>query len=239
MNKEIPNKKTVEVNGFKIFPFKSSSGFLEYINDGNWNNILVALNAEKIIKPDQSLRELVNCNIGYPDGVGAVYALKRKGVRSDKIPGSEFWLDIVGEFFQEKTFYLVGSKEVVIKQTVQKLKEQYPGINIVGYRNGYFEESEYPELLQQIKINQPDIVFVALGSPRQEYVMQDMKLHHNALYMGLGGSFDVYTGHVKRAPDFWINNHLEWAYRLIRQPGRIFRQVYLIKFVYQLLTNKI
>lgn len=231
--------RRVSVNGFEIFPFKSSSGFLEYIKDGNWNNILVALNAEKIIKQDQSLRELVNCNIGYPDGVGAVYALRKKGVTSDKIPGTEFWLEIVREFYREKSFYLVGAKEKVIEKTVEKLRNEFPGIKIAGYRDGYFDESEYPELLKQIEQEKPDIVFVALGSPKQEYVMQEMKKYHDALYMGLGGSLDVYTEHVKRAPKIWIDLHLEWAYRLIKQPSRIFRQVHLFKFVYLLLRNKI
>lgn len=229
----------INVNGFEIFPFKSSNGFLEYLKAGNWNNILVALNAEKIIKPDDSLRELVNRNIGYPDGVGAVYALKQKGVKSDKIPGAEFWLEIVEEFYREKSFYLVGGKEKIIEETVERLRREFPGIHISGYRDGYFDESEYQVLLRDIKSKQPDIVFAALGSPKQEYVMQEMKQYHDTLYMGLGGSFDVYTDHVKRAPDFWIDYHLEWAYRLVQQPGRIFRQMHLVKFVYLLLTNRI
>lgn len=228
----------INVNGYQILPFKSRSGFLDHLKSGNWNNILVALNAEKIIKQDDKLRELVNRNIGYPDGIGAVYALKKKGVESEKIPGSELWLDIVEEFYQEKTFYLVGSKEEVIEQTVAKLKIEYPGKEITGYRDGYFDDSEYTELLSEIKDKKPDIVFVAMGSPKQEYVMQEMKENHEALYMGLGGSFDVYTGHVKRAPKFWIDLHLEWAYRLIKQPSRMFRQVHLVKFLYMLLLNK-
>ena len=199
----------------------------------------MALNAEKIIRPHQSLRKLVNCNIGYPDGVGAVYALRRKGIKADKIAGSEFWLDIIQEFNSDKTFYFVGSRKEVIEQTVDKLKEEFRGIKIAGFRDGYYEESEYPALLNDIQQKRPDIVFVALGSPKQEYVMKEMQERHKALYMGLGGSFDVYTRHVQRAPKFWIDNHLEWAYRLFKQPKRIFRQAHLLKFVYLLLMKRL
>lgn len=231
--------KVMNINGYQIFPFKSTKGFLNYLKASDWNNILVALNAEKIINTDQDLRNLVNNNIGYPDGVGAVYALRRKGVKSVKIPGSVFWLEIVREFYQEKTFYLVGSRKKVIEQSVQKLKEDFPGIDIVGYRDGYFDEAGYSELIQEIDNKKPDVVFVAMGSPKQEYVMKEMKKNHEALYMGLGGSLDVYTGHVKRAPQMWIDNHLEWAYRLIKQPARIFRQIHLVKFVYLMLLNRL
>ena len=85
----------------------------------------------------------------------------------------------------------------------------------------------------------PDVVFVAIGSPRQELLMEEMQRFHPAIYQGLGGSFDVYVGAVERAPVWWIKNNLEWAYRLLRQPLRIKRQVHLIRFLWLLFTNKI
>ena len=76
----------------------------------------------------------------------------------------------------------------------------------------------------------PDVVFVAMGSPKQELLMEEMAKLHPAIYQGLGGSFDVYTGNVARAPEWWVKHNLEWAYRLVKQPSRIKRQIHLIRF---------
>lgn len=235
----MPYLEPVRVNGFNIYPFKSKEKFLEYLINGNWFNILIALNAEKLIREDANLRNLVNKNVGYSDGVGAVLALKKKGAVVEKIPGAEFWLDIIDAFHQKKTFYLIGGKPEVMVDTVQKLKKQFPDLNLAGYRDGYFNEEEYKALKKDIFLKKPDAVFVAMGSPTQEFIMQELQNQHKALYMGLGGSFDVYTGHVERAPELWINLNLEWAYRLFKQPKRIFRQWVYIKFMYRLLANRL
>jgi UDP-N-acetyl-D-mannosaminouronate:lipid I N-acetyl-D-mannosaminouronosyltransferase len=150
------------------------------------------------------------------------------------------WLDIITHLYQTKSFYLVGAKEEVIQQTVEKLKNEFPGINIIGYRNGYINtKEEQQQLVQTIATQKPDIVFVAMGSPKQELLMQEMQQHHPAIYQGLGGSFDVYVGNVERAPKWWVKNNLEWAYRLVKQPSRIKRQIHLVRFFWLLLFNKI
>ena len=85
-------------------------------------------------------------------------------------------------------------------------------------------------MITDIVAKQPDVVLVAMGSPKQELLMEEIQQQHKATYQGLGGSFDVYTGHVERAPKWWVNNQLEWAYRLIKQPSRIKRQIHLLRF---------
>jgi len=231
--------ESIVLNGYEIFPFKDNNHFLNFLDDGHWNNILVALNAEKLMKIDAELKDLVNNHIGYPDGIGAVLALKRKGISSGRIPGAEFWLDIIDRHYKDKTFYLVGGKKEVIDMTVAKLKKNYPGINIVNYRDGYMDEAEYNELLEDIVIKKPDIVFVAMGSPRQEYIMEEMYSKHEALYMGLGGSFDIYCDLKERAPDFFRKNGLEWLYRLFKEPSRLSRQIVCVPFLYKVLRNKL
>jgi UDP-N-acetyl-D-mannosaminouronate:lipid I N-acetyl-D-mannosaminouronosyltransferase len=203
--------------------------------------ILVAVNAEKILHATDTSRNIINRNLGYPDGIGAVWALNKKGEKNVvKIPGCELWLDIVKRFYRSKSFYLVGGKEEVIKETVFKLKKGYPGIEIVNFRNGYINtEEEKQALITDIANKQPDVVFVAMGSPNQELLMEEMQQRHKALYQGLGGSFDVYTGNVDRAPEWWVNNNLEWAYRLIRQPSRIKRQIHLLRFLFLLKTGQL
>ena len=123
---------------------------------------------------------------------------------------------------------------------VAKLKEEYKGINILGYRNGYLKTDEEKQaLIEDIVRVKPDVVFVAMGSPKQELLMEDIQKHHDAIFQGLGGSFDVYTGRVERAPKWWVKHNLEFAYRLIKEPKRIKRQIYLVKFAYWLMMNKI
>lgn len=227
------------INGVKVNGFSTRQTLINFvqINKG----ILVAINAEKILHATDETRAIINNNISYTDGIGAVLALKKKGLHEVvKIPGCELWLDIIAELYHHKTFYLVGSTEETIQETYSKLKKDFPGIKIVGYRNGYIKsESEKIELLNDIQTHKPDVVFVAMGSPKQELLMEEMFQLHPAIYQGLGGSFDVYIGKVKRAPVWWVKNNLEWAYRLVKQPSRIKRQIHLVKFLGLLYFGKI
>jgi len=217
------------IKDYKINAFISKNVFLEEIK--NRKKILIAMNAEKIMKNDEKLKTIINSNIGYTDGFGAVLALRAKGVKAIKLPGSELWLDIIQEFEKTKTFYLLGSTEKVIKDTVKKLKEEYPKINILGYRDGFLKENDKEKLTEELKSLKPDIIFVAQGSPRQEFLMNELISQHQALYMGLGGSFDIYGGDKKRAPKIFLKLELEWLYRLFKEPTRIGRQFALIKFL--------
>ncbi len=225
------------INSYKVNAFPSKENFLNYIE--NRKKILVAMNAEKIIRNDEELRAIVNNNIAYPDGIGAVLALRSKGVKAIKIPGSEFWLDIVKRFKTDKKFYLIGSTESVITATVKKLKKEYPEIQIVGYQNGFFKKGDKEKLEQSLQNTQPDIIFVAQGSPRQEFLMNDLSKKYPALYMGLGGSFDIYGGEKKRAPLLFLKLELEWFYRLLKEPTRIGRQLSLVKFFFFMGTNRL
>lgn len=222
------NDNRIQLNGIKVHPFPSDSSLLEYVEEHK--GILVAINAEKILHANEQIQDIVNRNIGYCDGIGAVMAVRQHGaVDAVKIAGCELWLKIITTLYQkEKTFYLVGSKQPVIEKTISRLKEDFPGIQITGYRNGYIQtETEQEELIEDIKTKQPDVIFVAMGSPKQELLMEKMYQAHPAIYQGLGGSFDVYTGNVKRAPEWWIKHNLEFAYRLLKQPSRIKRQIHL------------
>ena len=233
-------KEGILINQVNIYPFESDQELINYVDEHK--GILVAINAEKILHATQQMREIINRNIGYCDGAGAVLALKRKGLSNVcKIAGCDLWLSIVNRFHDTKSFYLVGGKQNVIEETEQKLTKEYPGINILGIRNGYFSnEHELQELVDDIATKQPEVVFVAMGSPKQELLMERMrKVHPNAIYQGLGGSFDVFSGHVERAPKWWIDHNMEFVYRLIKQPSRIKRQIHLLKFLWWILIDRI
>ena len=229
----------IAIDGVNIYPFQSREELIDYV-DGH-KAMLVAVNAEKILHATEQTRNLINNNIGYCDGIFTVMALKQKGAKNVvKIPGCELWLDIVKHFEGNKSFYLVGAKQEVIDATVSKLKEQFHKLDIVGYRNGYIKTSEEREaLIDDIAQKKPDVVFVAMGSPKQELLMGEMQQRHKAIYQGLGGSFDVFTGNVKRAPKWWVDHKIEFAYRLFKEPSRIKRQLPLLKMAMKLLLNKV
>ena len=229
----------VSLKGVEIYPFKSEAELLSFVD--NQKGILVAINAEKILHASPEMRAIINRNIGYCDGAGAQLALKQKGFKEAcKVPGCELWLKIIERFHKEKTFYLVGGKPQVIEETVAKLKSQFEGINIVGYRDGYLKkDKDREDLINDIVEKKPDVVFIAMGSPKQELLMEDISKRHKAIFQGLGGSFDVYTGHVQRAPKWWVDHNMEFAYRLLREPKRIKRQIHLVKYAYWLMAKKI
>lgn len=229
----------VTLNGVKVYPFRSFDELLAFAE--THKGILVSINAEKILHATDETRGIINRNIGYCDGVGAVYAMRQKGhPEACKLPGCELWLKTIAARYRNKTFYLVGGRQEVIDETVAKLRKEYPGIRIVGFRNGYLKTpEESAALIDDIVAKRPDCVFVAMGSPKQELLMEEMLRRHPAVYQGLGGSFDVYTGHVKRAPRWWIDHNLEFLYRLIHQPSRIKRQIHLLRYAYWLAFRKL
>ncbi|WP_297905638.1 WecB/TagA/CpsF family glycosyltransferase [uncultured Parabacteroides sp.] len=232
-------KQRVTVNGLKIYPFTSNQELIDFIEQEK--GILVAVNSKKIKGVNPEIRNIINDNIGYADGIGTVMALKYKGIKNAvKLPGCELWLNIVERFYQKKTFYLVGGKQEVIDETVSKLKGEFKRINIVGYRNGYIKgEDEELNLINDLTKKKPDIVFVAMGSPKQEYLMRRMFESHPAIYQGLGGSFDVYTNRVRRAPKWFSDHGLEGVYRAFWEPRKRLKGVLSdVWFVIALKTGK-
>lgn len=228
----------VELNGIEIYPFTSFKEIIDFADKEK--GLLVAVNAEKVTKATNETRNIINSNIGYADGAGVMVAMKRKGHENViRIPGCELWLEIIKKFQSEKSFYLVGGKQEVIDETVAKLKKDYPLIQLLGYRNGYIKNAqERQELIEDIITKKPDVVFIAMGSPKQELLMSELMSKHQAIYQGLGGSFDVYTGRVKRAPKWWREHNLEFLYRFLKQPQRYKREYYRLKFLFWLVIGK-
>ena len=128
-------------------------------------------------------------------------------------------------------FYLVGGSQQVVDATVAKLRDTYHGIKIKGWRNGFFNHhDEKSKLVHNIVGVKPRFVFVAMGSPRQEQLIASLFEAHPAIYLGLGGSFDLFVGKTKRAPKLLNGLALEWLYRLVLEPHRIGRQLPLVSF---------
>lgn len=237
MGKETEGHRQVMLRGVGVYPFCEADELIDFADSRK--GILVAINAEKILNANDVTKGIINNNIGYCDGAGAVMAIRQKGAEAEKIAGCELWLKIIGRYYADRSFYIIGATPEVNAATVSKLREDFPGINIAGYRDGYLRTpEERAALIDDVAAKRPDFVFVAMGSPAQELLMSEMLKRHKAVYQGLGGSFDVYTGKVRRAPRWWLDHNMEFAYRLIRQPKRIKRNFKYIRYAWWLLTRQ-
>lgn len=232
------NIQPIQVLEVNVYPFPSMESL---VNEAYKRLPFFSVNAEILLYDDPRFKKILNRGICYPDGFGAVVALKKKKCQSVvKLPGCELWLEIVKAYYTSASFYLIGCTDKVICQTVEMLKKNFIGINICGYRNGFIQSVEEKEVLKKdIIAKHPDFVFIAMGFPQQEFLTNELYDCCQATYMPLGGSFDVYTGNVKRAPKWWVEHNLEFAYRLLKQPSRIKRQIHLIRFLFFLGLGKI
>ncbi|WP_391591414.1 lipopolysaccharide N-acetylmannosaminouronosyltransferase [Yersinia rohdei] len=227
------------IRGFEIKGFRDMTQTLDHLLSSGpvKTGTLVAMNAEKLLKAedDAELRELIcEAEYLYADGISMVRAIRRKypQAKLSRVAGADLWEALMQRAGQQGTpVFLVGGKPDVLAETEAKLRAQW-NVNLVGSQDGYFTPQQRDALFARIAASGAAIVTVAMGSPKQEMFMRDCrKVYPNALYMGVGGTYDVFTGHVKRAPKIWQNLGLEWLYRLLSQPTRIRRQIKLLKFV--------
>ncbi|HHF3215721.1 WecB/TagA/CpsF family glycosyltransferase [Vibrio alginolyticus] len=201
----------------------------------NSSSIGVAINPEKIVSSMENpstYQALEIANLRYLDGIGTVkLAEKKLGSSISRVPGCELWEALMKKAGEEQTpVYVLGATDSVLKRTVEKLQQEYR-VNVVGSHDGYFDDEEV--MINSILSVNPRIVTVALGSPRQELFMKRCKeMGADFFMMGVGGTYNVYTGAVARAPKMWCDMGLEWLYRLLKEPKRIFRQMKLAKFIY-------
>lgn len=205
-------------------------------------SFIVAINPEKILKArkDENLKKLLNkATYQIPDGVGVIYASKlKKGKIKSRITGIDS-MEMLCSLSNDKDYkiFMYGSKEEVISKAKENLEEKYKNIKIVGTINGY--EKDNKKINDTINKSKADILFVALGSPKQElWITENMDKLCVKVYQGVGGSFDVVSGTIKRAPKWMQNCGLEWLYRLLKEPKRIFRQVKLLEFLWLIIFNK-
>lgn len=214
--------------------------FCDY--EKNLQNVIININPEIVINNYKDL-ELVekfnNQKYHIPDGIGIVYASKiNKGNIKNRIAGIDLMNGICDKSidYQAKIF-LYGAKPEIIEKSKMELENKYKGIKIVGICDGYTSDEE---VIKKINSCTPDILFIGTGSPKQEHFIFENKekLKSVKIFMPVGGSFDVISKTLKRAPNWMIKLNLEWLYRLIKQPQRIFRQLKLIKFIFCVLIHK-
>lgn len=214
--------------------------------------VVVTPNSEIVVKAneDSRLQNIIeSAGLVVPDGIGLVIGSKLVGEPlEERVTGIDLMDRLLANAEKSgERVYLMGGKEGIAELAKEKIKQKYPQINIVGTCNGYFKgvHSKYEghqeelQIVENIKNHNVDILFVALGAPGQEFFIDKYKNQLGAkLLMGVGGSFDVISGTVKRAPEIWQKIGMEWAYRLIKEPWRIKRAGALPVFAVNVLVHR-
>jgi len=175
------------------------------------------------------------------DGIGVVKAAQILGDSlPERVTGYDTMVKLL-EVGQQKRFkiYLLGAQKETIEKTIANIHKNYPNVEVVGYHDGFFDwNNNY--IADDIAALQPDLVFVALGVPRQEkWITENLDKFSKGVFIGVGGSFDVIAGTVKRAPVIWQKLNLEWLYRLLRQPSRFIRMLVLPRFALKVFSLKL
>ena len=192
----------------------------------------VVINASKVnlMEADPELASIVNeCPLINADGASIVWAAKKLGVPlEERVTGIDLFQRLVGL-----------AKEEVVTKVKAIFEDRYPGIQIVGYRNGYFTEADEPQIVSDMAASGADMMFVAFSSPKKEYwVHKCIDQIGIPFVMGVGGSFDVVAGVTDRAPA-WMQEHgLEWFYRFIQEPGRLWKRYIIGNLKFVALTYK-
>ncbi|AOR23959.1 WecB/TagA/CpsF family glycosyltransferase [Clostridium taeniosporum] len=230
----------IDILGFKIFN-DSKEELIKYIEkfekinliSGNPEILFNGLNDKllnKCFKNDNS--------VIIPDGVGTVIASRLlKNPVKEKIAGIEVMKELLKKAnLENKSIYLLGAKEEVIQKCAQNIENEFNNLNICGLHNGYFDLNNCNSIIKEIQEKKPWAIFIAMGCPRQEYFIEKYinKLPCK-IFMGVGGSFDIFSGMSKRAPRWMISLGLEWLYRVIKEPWRIKRLTSIPKFLVKVL----
>ena len=202
---------------------------------------IVTANPELIYRAehDERLRTTIAAaDLVLPAGIGVVWAARLLGSNKvERVTGIDLTLRILEEGQRQGwRIFLLGAKPGVAEQAVAKLRLKYPAVDFACH-HGYFSQEQEPAVLEQIENFAPHILLVGLGAPKQEF--------WNAAYrgvaqirIGVGGTIDVLSGKIKRAPEFFITHNLEWLYRLVRQPARARRQIVLPLYVLKVLRQR-
>lgn len=237
------DRELVKIQGFNVDNFSFEEA-VDYAAN-NYGQI-VTINPEMInsAQKDKAFSEVISsAELVVPDGFGVEIGLKLLGHRVKRIPGIELGKALIKRFSEDgKSVAFIGAKPEVVENAVKNLKSEIANLNVKYYHDGYFNDDE--EILSQVVQLCPDLILVALGSPKQEFFISKLKKKlDKSLMIGLGGSFDVWAGAVKRAPLIYRKLGLEWLYRTIKEPKRFKRifpalPLFILKVLKERLLNK-
>ena len=215
---------------------------IERLIEGGGRHIVVTADSYGLVqaKQDTELAAIFSgASLVTADSAGVVWGLGRQGARVERVSG----VDLVGRLCglsaeRGHRVFLLGASPGVAEEAAEKLRLLYPGCNIVGTRHGYFPVEDSDIVAQEVAALKPDVLLVALGIPKQEkFIARTMGTIGAKVAMGVGGSFDVYSGLVKRAPTFVQKMRMEWLWRLMLNPKKFEKVARLPRFVWLVLTG--
>lgn len=233
----------VEIDNLTLDEIADKTKKLVETNNKNCN-LIVAPNVEFIMQAQKDKKFfdiLKTAKLATPDSIGVIIAGKKQGKPfKERIPGQSYLRKVfeVGEK-EGWTFYLLGGENDVPKKAKEHLETLYPKAKIVGYHEGFFKEDPESKVIEEINSLKPNVLFVAMGAPRQEKWIYDNRENLKVdIAAGQGGTFDYEAGTVKRAPIWMQKCGLEWLWRLVRDPKRIKRMIVLPVFLFKVLFTK-
>ena len=194
---------------------------------------LMGVNADKIneLNENSLMKTIVNnCGVINADGASVVLASKfLNKPLPERVAGIDLMQELVKLSERKKySIYLLGAKRDVVEKTAEVLNTKYKKLNIVGIHDGYFKENNWPEISDELKQKKPDFVFVGITSPMKEYLIEYLQNDgNNSVFMGVGGSFDVISGNIPRAPKWMQKANLEWLFRVYKEPKRLFKRYFI------------
>ena len=229
--------KRIEVLGVPVdvVTMETALDVVDRMIRGREPQVVIAINPEKVLlarRDPTMLAQLRRASLLIPDGIGIVLASRRRGVRGmTRVTGADL-MSAICERAAERGYriFLLGARLEVNQRAVHVLKQRYPRIRIVGSEHGYLTEADMPALVERINASGAEVLFVAMGSPRQElWIDRHLPVLHVKVCQGVGGTFDAISGAVRRAPAAVQRMNLEWLYRDFR-PGRLARIWPKLKF---------
>lgn len=227
-------KVTIQGLGIDTFTFEEALNFIE-------KGQIVTINPEMIqnaAKNKDFANIIQNAELVVPDGIGVELGLKILGYNVKRIAGVEFSRKLIDKYAGFPTAF-IGAKPEVVTKAVENIKKEVPNLNAVYVQDGYFKDDN--EIINTLKDANPKLALIALGSPKQEiFIAKAKQILPETVFIGIGGSFDVWAGVVERAPKFYQQVGLEWLYRTIKEPKR-FKRIFptLPLFVLKVLKERI
>lgn len=232
-------RNIVKIQGLCVDSFSFEEA-VEYAK--NISGQVVTINPEMIgnATKDKDFAQIINsAELVIPDGIGVEIGLKILGYNVKRIAGIEFSRKMIEECAKHsQSVALVGAKPEIVEKAKENLEKEIQGLYITFARDGYFNNDD--EIINELKIRQPRLVLCALGSPKQEvFINKAKQILPNSLFIGVGGSFDVWSGVVERAPEIYQKLGLEWLYRTVKEPKR-FKRIFptLPLFVLRIIQEK-
>lgn len=237
-------RKKVKLLGFDIDTFdqESAINYTKSLIENKKGGQVITINPEMIeygLKNPDFAEILNNADLVIPDGVGVKIGLKIKGFNVQRIAGIEFSHKLIEECAKKNfSIALIGAKPEIIKKATENLKAEFANLNIIYTQDGYYKNVE--DVYWELGEKKPQLLLVALGSPKQEIFIKNYRINHpETVMIGVGGSFDVWSGEVQRAPVIYQKLGLEWLYRTIKEPQR-FKRIFptLPRFLFRVLLSR-